>query len=374
MSGLYIHIPFCAQRCLYCDFHSGTDLLLQQRYVESLLKELRQRVKEVQPPIETLYLGGGTPSLLNEILLHKLFDGIDEMVNLSHLAEVTMECNPDDLNDNYVQMLRSLPINRLSMGVQSFNDSELKFLNRRHDAQTAIQAIERCRKYGFDNLSIDLMYALPQQTKEGWRQSLHQAVAMEVEHISAYSLMYEEGSALSSKVERGLITPLSDEESVVLFDQMMDELAAAGYEQYEISNFAKPGYRSQHNSSYWRGVPYLGLGASAHSFDGQNRRWNLSHTLRYCDGVEQGEGYSDMEVLTESERFNEIIFTGLRTKEGVSLVLLKEHFPDEWVNSMLKEAQNAISNGLLELIDNSLQLTRAGIYVSDGLMSSLMRV
>ena len=374
MSGIYIHIPFCAQRCIYCDFHSGTDMSLQSRYVHALLQELNQRCNEIQDSVQTLYIGGGTPSLLSETLLLKLFEGISAVIDLENLQEITMECNPDDLTEEYLSVLSKFPINRLSMGVQSFNDAELKFLNRRHDVKTAIKAIERCRKYGFKNISIDLMYALPGQSSSLWENSLNQAIALGVEHISAYSLMYEEGTALSSRVRRGAVEPLDDETSVALFDQMIESLDKHGYEQYEISNFAKSGKRSQHNSSYWRGIHYVGLGAGAHSYNGNSRRWNVSHTKNYCEGVEEQKIYWEVEELNPQELFNEMVFTALRTKEGVEMALLEKHFPPQWVEEMLTIADKYLKNGNLEICNGYLSLTRQGIYISDSIMSDLIRV
>ncbi len=374
MAGLYIHIPFCKQRCIYCDFHSGTDMAIKNRYVGALCKEIEERKEELTEEIETIYFGGGTPSLLDEEELRRIFASIEENYGLKSLKEVTIECNPDDINGAFLDMLKGTPINRISVGIQSFNDEELRWLNRRHSAQQAEDAIRLCRQYGYDNISIDLMYSLPVQTIETWRRSLDVAVKLGVEHISSYTLMYEESSRLTKMYEAGEIEEVGEEESRAMFELLRDYMRNNGYEHYEISNFAKEGRRSKHNSSYWRHVPYLGFGAAAHSFDGERRKANVANTREYIRRVEEGERSFVIEELDDDTLFNEVIFTSLRTMEGLDIDLLREKFGEEREQYILKEAEQFISHGYMEIKGRNLSLTGQGIYVSDMIMSEFMVV
>jgi oxygen-independent coproporphyrinogen-3 oxidase len=375
MSGIYLHIPFCKTRCVYCDFFSSTDSKWQGRYVQALCRELCERKEYLKgEPVETLYFGGGTPSQLSEEEFRQLFDTMEEVYGLTPLTEITLEANPDDLTEEYVSMLRTLPFNRISMGIQTFDDRLLRLLNRRHTAAEAVSAVERCRRLGFENISIDLMYGLPGETEASWAEDLRQAIALAPEHISAYHLIYEENTPLYRLWQQHRVEQADEELSLRLFSQLIDTLAAAGYEQYEISNFCHPPHYSRHNSSYWQGTPYLGCGASAHSFDGGSRRWNVASLQSYVTAVEQGKPMFEMEELDLTTRYNEAIITGLRTRWGVEIEGLRQRFGSTLSDYCLLQAAPYIESGKLTVTDGVLRLTRVGIFVSDGIMSDLLWV
>lgn len=374
MSGIYIHIPFCSQRCIYCDFYSTTNLKQQTAYVQAVLQEAKLRQNYLTQPIQTLYFGGGTPSQLQPEAWHLLLNGLRTIYDLSEVEELTVECNPDDMDFSYIQLLKSLGVNRLSFGVQSFNDDELIFLNRRHNAQQAIDLVGKLQENGFSNISIDLMFALPNQTIESWNRTLDIALSLNVQHVSAYSLMYEGRTRLVQLRDQGKIMEMNDETASQLFELLIERTAQAGLQQYEISNFALPGYASQHNSSYWKGITYLGLGASAHSFNGDTRQWNVSHLKKYIDGVNQGSDYYEIEYLSLDDQYNEYVMTGLRTESGISLKYIKETFGKVRLAYLLKNAEMSIHNGLLMRNNSILKLTKSGIYVSDSVMSDLMYI
>ena len=375
MASLYLHIPFCKSRCIYCDFYSGTDTSQRASYVQALCDELKLRSTYLPTRVlDSIYFGGGTPSLLQKEDFERLFEEINAHFTLLPSTEITLECNPDDLTASYVAHLKALPFNRISIGIQSFDDAELRFLNRRHTAQQAQEAVALCQASGFDNISIDLMYGLPNQTPETWRKTLAVAMSLGVQHLSAYSLMYEEGSPLSRLRNAHKIQELDEATSVALFEQLIDTVALHGFEQYEISNFCLPTFHSRHNSSYWHGVPYLGVGAAAHSFDGVSRQWNVANTVRYMAGVAAGQLEVEREELTTDERYNEFVFTALRTRSGINLSDLEHQFGNARLAYCLRMAQPYIKGGQLELRAGQLALTRAGIFVSDGIMSDLCYV
>ena len=375
MSGLYLHIPFCKTRCIYCDFHSGTDMSLQQRYVAALCRECRLRIEELRgESIETVYLGGGTPSQLRPELLEELFEKLSEWVDWSRCTEITMECNPDDLSTAYLSVLRKLPINRISMGIQSFDDNDLRFLHRRHSGQTAIDAVKRCQEAGFDNISIDLIYGLPRQTTEGWEENIAKALALGVQHISGYSLIYEEGTVLKVLEAKGIIDECDDDTSLAMYDTLIDRLASAGYEQYEISNFALIGKQSKHNSSYWQDKPYLGLGAAAHSYDRRSRRYNPSHTKVYIESIEADKCCYEEELLSETDRFNDMLLTRLRTRKGIDLTEAERTFGPVSVRCLVRQSEPYIRRGTMELSGRYLRITRRGIFITDTIVSDLFRI
>ncbi|MGM9760668.1 MAG: radical SAM family heme chaperone HemW [Parabacteroides sp.] len=375
MAGLYIHVPFCTKRCLYCDFFSNTEMKYKGPYLNALVREMELRRDYLAgEPIETIYFGGGTPSQLEEEDFTRLFEAIDRWFTVKPGAEITLEANPDDLHPAYVSMLRRFPFNRISMGVQSFDDEDLRFLNRRHDRAQAIRAVELCRTAGLTNLSVDLIYGLPGQTPERWARNLEQALALDMPHLSAYHLIYEEGTALHRLLEAGDVTPVEEQVSVELFSLLIDRLTAAGYEQYEISNFARPGCFSRHNSSYWLGTPYLGLGPSAHSYNGQERSWNVSSLPIYIKGIREGNLPIEREYLSVETRYNDYIVTRLRTCWGIDLNEICTRFGEEYLLYCLREAERSIRRGLLVQKDSVLTLSREGIFISDGIMSDLLRV
>ena len=382
MAGLYIHIPFCTQKCIYCDFMSGTNLSLRQDFVASLIAEMDHYLDFfASDPMRTIYFGGGTPSLLSVDELRLIYDAIACRWDISAVEEFTIECNPDDLSEEYLFQLRSLPINRLSIGVQSFCDDELLWLNRRHTSQEAFDAVRRAQKAGFENITIDLMFALPVQTLESLNYSISKALELDVQHISAYSLMFEPDSKITKLMESNRLEPLDEDVAADMFELLSTRLISAGYEQYEISNYAKQGFHSRHNSGYWHGMRYLGLGPSAHSFDGENRWYNIAHTIKYNAYFVDRHEIQDakcvirnIEILTEDERFNELVFTALRTKIGLDLQLIRLRFGDMCCDRLLRQAQKYIDAGNMHMSNNRLALTHSGIYISDSIISDFMIV
>ncbi|MCD8292690.1 MAG: radical SAM family heme chaperone HemW [Prevotellaceae bacterium] len=375
MAGIYLHIPFCKTRCRYCDFYSTTRGAWKARYVDALCKELRQRKDYLQgEAARTLYFGGGTPSQLTEAQLHQLFHTIDEVYGLDAMEEITLEANPDDLDETYVEALRRLPFNRVSIGIQTFHNPTLKLLNRRHTAQEAIAAVSRCRRAGFANISIDLMYGLPGETMDRWERDLDQALALHVEHISAYHLTYEAGTPLHRLLQAGKVREVDEACSLALFTTLMDRLAAAGYEHYEISNFCLPGMHSRHNTAYWQGTPYLGCGPSAHSYNRTSREWNTASLEEYLTTIEKGERHYEREQETLATRYNECVMTALRTHRGLSLPALEAGHGQALLAYCLKMAAPYIARGLMERDGDRLRLTRQGLFISDGILSDLMYV
>lgn len=370
-----MHIPFCRTRCVYCAFHSGTDLSLCRRYVDALTTELRMRREYLSgDTVSTVYLGGGTPSTLSVGELRRLLEAVQQNFEVAPDAEITIECNPDDLTEPMVAQLAELPFNRVSLGVQSFDDAELTFLHRRHTAAQAVKAVRLLQHHGFDNISIDLMYGLPQQTLQRWHKTLQTALELEVQHISAYNLMYEDNTPLTQWRQSGRVAELDEELTVAMFGALTERLAQAGFEQYEISNFCRPGFRSRHNSAYWHGVPYLGVGAAAHSYNGHARQWNVADTQAYIDEIEQGRIPSETEQLTDENRYNEFVFTGLRTSDGIDLAQLETRFGRAAADYCLRCAAAHIERQYLQLRGNHLCLTQSGILISDGIMADLMSV
>ena len=375
MAGLYVHIPFCSSRCVYCGFYSTTGLELRERYVDAVCKEISFRSENIEvggerPQIGTVYLGGGTPSQLTISQLQQIFDTIYIYNKVENDAEVTIEMNPDDVNKETAEALRKLPVNRISMGAQTFSDERLRFLRRRHNASQVKEAVETLRQAGFKNISIDLMYGFPNQTLEEWKTDIEKALELDVEHISTYCLMYEEGTALYKLLEQGKVAEIDEELERKMYYTLIERLEAAGYEHYEISNFARKGYRSRHNSSYWRGIPYIGVGAAAHSYDIKTRSWNVADIKKYIEAMEQGKRPYEEEVIDADTRYNDAITVALRTKEGLDLTTL----PDNQRRHCIANAKRHIDANLLRLADNHLALTKEGLFVSDMVMSDLMIV
>ena len=383
MAGIYIHIPFCRSRCIYCGFYSTTSLELRQRYVDALCREMeirRQRSEVRGENIETIYLGGGTPSQLTFDQLRQLFIYINKVYPLpskpggaEDRPEITIEVNPDDVTIEFAAVLQQLPVNRVSMGIQTFDDQRLRFLRRRHTARQAIEAVSILRAAGIRNISIDLMYGFPGESLADWEADIDAALALNVEHLSAYCLMIEEGTPL----HRMLKQHTGDEETErQMYEVLIDRLTTAGYEHYEISNFARPGFRSRHNSSYWNGTPYIGLGAAAHSYDIRSRSWNVADIRQYIEGMERCERIFEEELLDDDTRYNDIVTVALRTREGIDLNALSEKYR----NYCIKNARRYLDDGLLELtsplspVTSHLRLTRHGLFVSDMVMSNLMMV
>jgi oxygen-independent coproporphyrinogen-3 oxidase len=369
MAGLYIHIPFCKSRCIYCGFYSTVGLELRQKYVDALCKEMAMRKTEER--IQTIYLGGGTPSQLTSNQLRQLFYNIYKVYG-DEAEEVTIECNPDDVTVEFAEALSRLGVNRVSMGAQTFDNKRLQFLHRRHTAEQVPLAVQRLRDAGINNISVDLMYGFPGETMDDWRRDIDQVLALDVEHISAYCLMIEENTPLYEQLHKrdGSFCVNSEELERKMYELLIDRLTAAGYEHYEISNFAKPGYRSRHNSSYWHDVPYIGLGAAAHSYDGKSRSWNVADIREYIAAIERGKRPAESETIDKDTHYNDRITVALRTSDGLNLNTLSERHH----HYCLKEAQRFIDDGLLQLKGNHLILTRKGLFVSDMVMSELIYV
>ena len=367
MAGIYIHIPFCKSRCIYCGFYSTTSLQQRQRYVDAVCHEMVKRTTD--SAIGTIYLGGGTPSQLTLPQLHQLFDALYNIYNVDDDAEITIEMNPDDVTPEMTSGLSALPVNRVSMGAQTFDDQRLRFLNRRHNACQVSKAVSQLRQAGISNISIDLMYGFPDESIEAWNKDIDCALALDVEHLSAYCLMIEEGTELFELMNKEKKTKHDEETERQMYYTLIDRLTGAGFEHYEISNFARPGRRSRHNSSYWTDVPYIGLGAAAHSYDGQRRQWNVSNLEQYIQGVELDTPCAGYEDIDPTTRFNDRIMLALRTCEGLELSALD----NDDRRYVMRQADKYLRSRLLAIVDDRLALTRQGLFVSDMIMSDLMK-
>lgn len=374
MAGIYIHIPFCKSRCIYCGFYSTTLLDLRKKYINAVCREMELRKNYIREPFSTIYLGGGTPSLLDEAELTKLFLYIYNVYDVDRNAEITMECNPDDITPEFTNMLSRLSINRVSMGAQTFADSRLRLLHRRHNSDEVKHAVKLLREAGIKNISTDLMFGFPDESLSQWKEDISAALALNVEHISAYSLMYEEDTPLWKMLDTGKVKEIDEELSLTMFKELVCQLTDAGYEHYEISNFARPGYRSRHNSSYWHQVPYIGLGAAAHSFDLNSRQWNVADLKLYIEEINNGTIPMEREELDNDTTFNDIITTALRTSDGIDLNALETSLGKRYRNTLISAACKHIEQGLLEIRHDRLRLTAEGIFISDMVMSDLMIV
>lgn len=374
MAGIYIHIPFCKSRCIYCGFYSTTLLDLRKKYINAVCREMELRKNYIREPFSTIYLGGGTPSLLDEAELTKLFLYINNVYDVDRNAEITMECNPDDITPEFTNMLSRLPINRISMGAQTFADSRLRLLHRRHNSDEVKHAVKLLREAGIKNISIDLMFGFPDESLSQWKEDISAALALNVEHISAYSLMYEEDTPLWKMLDTGKVKEIDEELSLTMFKELVCQLTDAGYEHYEISNFARTGYRSRHNSSYWHQVPYIGLGAAAHSFDLNSRQWNVADLKLYIEEINNGIIPMEREELDNDTTFNDIITTALRTSDGIDLNAMETRLGKRYRNTLISAAGKHLEQGLLEIRHDRLRLTAEGIFISDMVMSDLMIV
>ena len=373
MAGIYVHIPFCKTRCSYCDFYSTLESELPERYVSAVAAEGRLRQQELDGEnVLTAYVGGGTPSQLTLEQMQRLVNRLNDTFDLSNIQEFTVEVNPDDVSTRYIEGLAKLGVNRISMGVQSFVDSELRAIGRRHTALQAIKAVDDMRQAGITNVSIDLIFGLPGQTLQSWEESLMQAVKLRPDHISAYALSYEPGTRLWLQRERGEVQEAPEELSISMYDMLTQVLKNAGYEHYEISNFALPHRHSRHNSSYWAGTPYLGLGASAHSFDGMVRRYNPADIRGYITAIERGETCYETESLTWQEKYDEMVMVRLRTAHGIDLDEMERSFGKPALEHFMQEARPHLHDGRLMRTGNRMSLTAEGIMVSDAIIRDLM--
>ena len=373
MSGIYIHIPFCKQACHYCDFHFSTSTKKKSQLVDMLCKEMELRKDELGQTIQTIYFGGGTPSLLNSEELNLIFKTIYANYQVSEKAEITLEANPDDLSEEVIKMLDASPVNRLSIGVQSFFEEDLKLMNRAHNSEEALQSLKLAKQY-FDNISIDLIYGIPGQSNEQWIDNLETALKLDIPHISSYALTVEPKTALEKFIEKGKVKPVDDEQYREQFDILVNTLTANGFEHYEFSNYGKPGYHSQNNMAYWLGKSYLGIGPSAHSYDGAFRKWNISNNSLYINSIEAGKLPQQMEELSKTDSYNEFVMTRLRTKFGVSTEDIQEKFGEKYRIHFLKETTKFVEDGLMERTDDTYHITPKGKFLSDGIASELFYI
>lgn len=372
MSGIYIHIPFCKQACNYCDFHFSTSLQNKEALVKSIVAEMEQRLGYLADRrIETIYFGGGTPSLLSEREAGMILEKIYKFYDVSRDAEVTMECNPDDLSEEKLKELKRLEINRLSIGLQSFNEDELVWMNRAHTAKESEASVKRAQDRGFENITIDLIYGSKFSNLRSWKATLDKAIALDVKHISSYNLTIEEKTKLGHAFKQKKEAAIDDELSSEMFLEMIDRLGKNGFIHYEISNFGKEGFFSIHNSNYWKGKHYLGLGPSAHSFDGVSRQWNVANNTAYIKTVNEGKDYFEKETLTEAERFNEYMLIALRTMWGVDLQYLKANFDADLVNRFLQQVERFTGDGSIALKEQSYTLTEKGKLLADRIAGDL---
>ena len=369
MSGIYIHIPFCKRKCICCDFYSisFSEEKLKQ-YISAVKTEFNNRKYEIDlSKCNTLYIGGGTPSLLDTYYIKELVS----LLKTDQMEEITIEVNPDDVSSEFAKSIKEIGINRASMGVQSFDDGELRFINRRHNSAKAIKAIECFKQAGIKNISIDLIYGIPNQTLETWSKSIDTAISLDVKHISAYSLMYEEGTLLTSKRDKGTITELLDDTVVDMYNLLVAKLETAGFDHYEISNFSLPGWHSRHNSSYWDFTPYIGLGPSAHSFDGKRRRYNPTSLKGYLSNIQNRGVAYEIEEETIKELYNEWVMTRLRTKWGLNISSMVEKFGKTFADTASLQIENFAKEGLINFDGQTAILTDKGIMMSDFIFREL---
>lgn len=371
MAGVYIHIPFCKKTCSYCDFYKTIAIDQIPKYLSAVLVELEQKQFYLGDEIiETIYIGGGTPSLLTTDQINHLISKVYEVFNISENCEITLEANPDDLSFVYLKNLRtSTRINRLSIGIQSFLEKDLELLNRRHSAAQALQSISDARKAGFDNLSIDLIYGIPGLNIDDWRNNIE--MAARVEHVSAYHLTIEKGTRLSHLVSQGTVALPDDETCMMQFSVLQEVMSKNGYNHYEISNFAKPGYISKHNSNYWKGINYLGVGPSAHSYDGKSRQWNVRNLNTYVRAIEQSTPYFEREILDEKDLFNEYIMVSLRTKWGINLQKIKQEYGNAWSGHLLRAIDLFVQSGHMVIQEEICKMTPKGWLISDYIITNL---
>ena len=375
MSGIYIHIPFCKQACHYCDFHFSTSMKKKDEMVLALAKELQLRKDEFQydaefPCIETIYFGGGTPSVLNVEDIKLLIDTVRQNYPVSQNPEITLEANPDDLSEENLKAFAAIGINRLSIGIQSFFEEDLKLMHRAHDSVQAKKCLELATRY-FDNISLDLIYGIPGMTNERWRQNIETALSFGIPHISSYALTVEPKTALNKLIQTGKVAAPKDEVAQEHFLILVETLEANGFLHYELSNFGKENYFSRNNSAYWLGKKYLGIGPSAHSYDGVSRSWNVANNALYLKAIQKGELPREVELLSQEDRYNEYIMTGLRTIWGVSLVRIEQEFGTDYLNYLKQQSQKFIHDGLLIITDGILKPTLKGKFLTDGIASDL---
>jgi oxygen-independent coproporphyrinogen-3 oxidase len=374
MAGVYIHIPFCKKACNYCNFHFSTSTSLQHDFVNALIIEIELQKDYFSEPVSTIYFGGGTPSILPAKNIEKILAQLGKSFSIEKFPEITLEANPDDITAEKLLIWKSYGINRLSIGVQSFFEEDLLWMNRAHSANEAVNCIKLAHASGFDNLTIDLIYGTPTLTDDNWKRNVEKAIALQIPHLSCYSLTVEPKTALEKLIRQKKLAGVDPEKQARHFELLMLWMKDAGYEHYEISNFAKPGFRSKHNSSYWQGTSYLGLGPSAHSFNGLSRQWNVANNSLYIQSLLKSEVPFELETLTNKQQLNEYIMTSLRTMEGLSLRKVEYDFGKEMFNYIIKTAQPYIIEKHLEIDNEFLKTTQGGKLLADGIASDLFVV
>jgi oxygen-independent coproporphyrinogen-3 oxidase len=372
MAGIYIHIPFCKQACNYCNFYFSTSLEHKNELIEALLQEIEHRKDYLESKqIDTIYFGGGTPSLLSSDELEKIFDKIVSTFDVHPLAEITLEANPDDLHKEKLKAFKQSPINRFSIGIQSFMDDDLQYMNRAHTSIEAIESIYRTQDAGFENISIDLIYGTPTLSNSNWNNNILKAINTQVPHISAYALTVEQHTKLDTLIRKKILAPVDEVKSSEQFIHMIELLETNAFEQYEISNFCKNEQISKHNSSYWKGIPYIGIGPSAHSFDGRSRSWNPSSNMKYVQGIRTKMDVRTTEILTRHDVLNEQIMTGIRTKWGINLMMIENTYGKEVVEEMQYNLQENAQQSWYRIENNVLTLTKEGKLFADKIASDL---
>jgi oxygen-independent coproporphyrinogen-3 oxidase len=377
MAGIYIHIPFCRKKCVYCDFYSIGELFGTKRYTDALLKEIYLQnnfLGTKDSHIETIYLGGGTPSLLSIDSLDQIIKAIGSSYSIAQGTEITMEVNPDDTSLEYLKGLRDIGINRLSIGVQSFSDIDLKFLGRRHGASSAINSVKMAQEAGFSNISIDLIYGIPSSSKAIWEQNLKTAFSLKIQHLSCYHLTIEPKTPLYLKWKKGQVNPVAEELSEDQFQMLRDYASENGFDHYEVSNLCLPGFESKHNTAYWNGVPYLGLGPSAHSFNGLSRSWNPSSLKIWFQNVESGVISAETEVLSEIDKVNEYIMVSFRTRWGIDLKVLDRIFGASQLERILKIANKHINAGIMQQEGEKIRINPNHFFISDSIILDFIEV
>ena len=373
MAGIYIHIPFCKQACHYCDFHFSTSMKKKEEMIAAIIQEMHLRKEETDEVVETIYFGGGTPSVLSNEEIDQILNAVYSLFEVIEHPEITLEANPDDLSVERIQLLATSKINRLSIGVQSFYDEDLQLMNRAHNATEAWNSLVEATKY-FDNISIDLIYGIPNLSMDKWKSNVQKALDLGINHISTYALTVEPRTALATLIKKGKIDQPDDGNAHEHFLALIEMLENAGFVHYELSNFGKPNYYSKNNSAYWLGKKYVGIGPSAHSFDGTHRSWNVANNSLYIKDIQEGKLPSEVEELTVQDRYNEYVMTGLRTIWGVSLERIETEFGTNFKNYLLKEAQYYINKEQLQLENNILKTTIKGKFFCDGIASELFWV
>lgn len=374
MSGIYIHIPFCKQACHYCDFHFSTSMKHKSEMIDAIAKELKLRKKEFeQETVGTIYFGGGTPSVLSIEEINFLIDTVYKNYKVTEDPEITLEANPDDLSTDKIKELANSSINRLSIGIQSFDEEDLKMMNRAHNAEEAKRCLEEVVQY-FDNVSIDLIYGIPGMTNERWKQNVEKALSFGIPHISSYALTVESQTALSKFIQKGTVSAPKDEVAEAHFAILVEMLEANGFIHYELSNFGKEQYFSKNNSAYWLGKKYLGIGPSAHSYDGVSRSWNIANNTLYRKAIDKEELPNEVEVLSVTDRYNEYIMTGLRTIWGVSLERIAIEFGETYLDYLEQQSRRFLEDELLFVDQDVLRATKKGKFLVDGIASDLFLI